>query len=100
MGAIEGKNEKAEQVQTRFESNIEKYTEEKKEIQDKAHEFEAELAHETQRANRFDLGEVFLEIALVITSITLLTGRKQYWMLGMVMAAAGIVTAASVLLLH
>ena len=31
MGAIEGKNEKAEQVQKRFESNIEKYTEEKNE---------------------------------------------------------------------
>jgi hypothetical protein len=100
MGALEGKNEKAEQVQKRFEGDIEKYTEEKKEIQDKAHELEAELTHETHRANRFDLGEVFLEIALVITSITLLTGRKHYWMLGVVMAAAGIVTAASVLLLH
>ena len=100
MGALEGKNEKAEQVQKHFESNIEKYTEEKKEIQDEAQKLEAELAHETQRANRFDLAEVFLEIALVITSITLLTGRKQYWMLGMVMAVAGIVIAATVLLLH
>jgi hypothetical protein len=100
IGALEGKNEKAEQVQKRFESNIEKYGEEKKEIQDKAHELEAELAHETRRANRFDLGEVFLEIALVVTSITLLTGRKLYWGMGMVFAAAGIVTAVSVLLLH
>ena len=100
LGALEGKNEKAEGVQKRFESNIEKYTDEKKEIQDEAHKLEAELRHETQRANRFDLGEVFLEIALVVTSITLLTGRKHYWMLGMVMAAAGIATAASVLLLH
>ena len=100
MTAIEGKNEKAEEVQKRFEGNIEKYTEEKKEIEAEAHKVEAEFAHETQRANRFDLGEVFLEISLVVTSITLLTGRKHYWMLGMVMAAAGIVTAASVLLLH
>jgi LPS O-antigen subunit length determinant protein (WzzB/FepE family) len=100
MTAIEGKNEKAEAVQQRFEANIEKYTEEKKEIQEKARELEADFAHETQRANRFDLGEVFLEISLVVTSITLLTGRKHYWMLGMIMAAAGIVTAATVLLLH
>ena len=49
-------------MRKRFESNIDKYTEEKKEIQDEAHKLEAELAHETQRANRFDLGEVFLEI--------------------------------------
>jgi chromosome segregation ATPase len=100
LSALEGKNEKAEQVQKRFEGNIEKYSEEKKEIQDKAHEFEAELQHETQRANRFDLGEVFLEISLVVTSITLLTGRKHYWMLGMVLAAVGMITAATVLLLH
>jgi hypothetical protein len=100
LGALEGKNEKAEQVQKRFEDNIEKYTEEKNEIQNKAHELEAELRHETQRANRFDLGEVFLEISLVVTSITLLTGRKHYWMLGMALAVAGIVTAATVLLLH
>jgi hypothetical protein len=100
MSALDGKNEKAEQVQKRFEGNIEKYNEEKKEIQDKANELETELTHETQRANRFDLGEVFLEISLVVTSITLLTGRKHYWMLGMALAAAGLATAATVLFLH
>ncbi len=100
MAALEGKNEKAEQVQKRFEGDIEKYTEEKKEIQKEARALEDELRHETQRANRFDLGEVFLEISLVVTSITLLTGRKHYWMLGMAFAAAGIITAATVLLLH
>jgi hypothetical protein len=100
LGALEGKNEKAEQVQKRFEGDMEKYGEEKKEIQKEARALEDELRHETQRANRFDLGEVFLEISLVVTSITLLTGRKHYWMLGMVFAAAGIVTAATVLLLH
>ena len=100
MTALEGKNEKAEQVQKRFEGDIEKYGEEKKEIQKEARALEDELRHETHRANRFDLGEVFLEISLVVTSITLLTGRKHYWMLGIVFAVAGILTAASVLLLH
>ena len=100
MSALEGKNEKAEQVQKRFESNIEKYGEEKTEIQNEARALEAELSHETRRANRFDLAEVFLEIALVVTSITLLTGRRHYWMLGMAMAAAGIVVAATAVLLH
>ena len=100
LGALEGKNEKAEEVSKRFEGNIEKYSEEKKEIQKEATDLEAELRHETQRANRFDLGEVFLEIALVVTSITLLTGRKFYWGMGMVFAVAGIVTAATVLFLH
>jgi len=100
MGALEDKNEKAEQVQKRFEADIEKYGEEKKEIQDEARRLEDELHDETRRANRFDLAEVFLEISLVVTSITLLTGRKHYWMLGMAFAAAGIVAAGTVLLLH
>jgi hypothetical protein len=100
MSAIEGKNEKAEQVQKGFEKNIEKYTEEKNEIQNEAHALEAELQLETRRANRFDLAEVFLEISLVVTSITLLTGRRQYWMFGMILAATGIVVAASVLFMR
>ena len=81
-------------------ADIEKYRDEQKEIQKEAHDLETELRLETRRANRFDLGEVFLEIALVVTSITLLTGRKLYWIIGMVFAVAGIVTAATVVLLH
>ena len=100
MGTLEGKNEKAEQVQKRFESDIERYRDEQKEIQKEAHDLETELRLETRRADRFDLGEVFLEIALVVTSITLLTGRKLYWLIGMLFALAGIVTAATVALLN
>jgi len=100
LGTLEGKNEKAEQVNQRFEKDIDRYKDDQKEIQNEAHTLENELKHETSRANRFDLGEVFLEIALVITSITLLTGRKHYWWLGMGFAVAGIITAATVLLLH
>src|SRR3974390_3887119 len=55
LGAIEGKNEKAEQVAKRFEHDIEKYGEDKEEIQKEAHKLEAELAYEGRRANRFDL---------------------------------------------
>jgi Domain of unknown function (DUF4337) len=100
LGALDGKNEKAEQVQKRFETDVEKYSEEQKEIQKEAREFETELGRETRRANRFDLAEVFLEISLVVTSITLLTGRRLYWMLGMAFAVAGVVTTATVLLLR
>ena len=37
----------------------------------------------SRKADRFDLGEVFLEIALVITSITLLSGRRLFWHIGL-----------------
>src|SRR5271157_956582 len=67
LSALEGKNEKAEQVSKRFETDIEKYREDQNEIQKEAHNLEAELTLETHRANRFDLAEVFLEISLVVT---------------------------------
>jgi len=100
LNALEAKNEKAEQVAKRFETDIERYHEDQKEIQNEARGLENELKHETRRADRFDLGEVFLEIALVVTSITLLTGRKLYWGLGIFFAAVGVITAATVLLLR
>jgi hypothetical protein len=100
LDALEGKNEKAEQVSKRFESDIDKYRDEQKDIQKEAHHVEDELHLETRRADRFDLGEVFLEIALVVTSITLLTGRRHYWAAGIVFAVAGIVIAATSLMLH
>ncbi len=96
MGAIEGKDaEKSEALQKKFESNIEKYGDDQKEIQQEARNLEAELKQMARRADRFDIGEVLLEIGLVITSITLLTGRRAYWKLGMVFGALGVMAAAS-----
>ena len=100
LAALEGKNEKAEEVSKRFEKDIEKYRDEQKDIQNEAHKLESELVYETRRANRFDLAEVFLEISLVVTSITLLTGLRHFWILGIVLAITGLVVAATVLLLH
>jgi hypothetical protein len=73
----------------------ERYKEEGKEIETEAHKLEQEVAREQKRADRFDLGEVFLEIALVITSITLLSGRRVFWHLGLLMGAIGLVLAVT-----
>jgi len=61
---------------------------------------EAEVAHERNRADRFDLAEVFLEVGLVITSITLLSGRRIFWGLGMLLGVVGIVVAGTAFFLH
>ena len=76
-----------------------KWTDELKDDKEKAEAFEAKVEQAEARANRFDLGEALLEIGLVITSVTLLTRRRAYWYLGIVFSVAGIVSAASVLLL-
>ena len=78
---------------------LRKWTDELKDDKEKAEAFEAKVEQAEARANRFDLGEALLEIGLVITSVTLLTRRRAYWYLGIVFSVAGIVSAASVLLL-
>jgi Domain of unknown function (DUF4337) len=73
----------------------ERYKDEQKEIEAEARKLEQEVGLEHKRADRFDLAEVFLEIALVITSITLLSGRRVFWNLGLVMGAIGMVLAVT-----
>ena len=76
-------------------AEAEKYDKQKDEIQSEARKLENEATLARRRADRFDLGEVFLEIALVITSITLLSGRKFFWWMGMASGLLGVIVAAS-----
>jgi len=78
----------------------ERYKHEKGEIQDKARELENEVAMERKRADRYDVAEVFLEIGLVITSITLLSGKRIFWHLGIVLAVVGVAIAITGALIH
>ena len=84
----------------RYRAEAERYKDEQKELDAKARELEAETELMRRKADRYDLGEVFLEIALVITSITLLSGRRIFWHLGLLLAAGGAVVACSAWLLH
>ena len=78
----------------------ERYKHDKSEIQDEARKLEAEVLMEEGRADRYDLAEVFLEIGLVITSITLLSGRRIFWHLGIVLGVVGIVVAILGAMIH
>jgi hypothetical protein len=53
-----------------------------------------------READRFDLGEVLLEAALVICSITLLTSRRIFWMIGFISGLAGIAVAITGFWVH
>jgi hypothetical protein len=87
-------------LREKYSGEAARYKEEQKGIEEKAGEMEAEVAHERNRADRFDLAEVFLEVGLVITSITLLSGRKIFWYLGIVMGIVGIVVAGTAFFVH
>src|SRR5947207_3235777 len=77
------------------QAEINKYQQQKDEREARAKDLELETAHERNRANRYDLAEVFLEIGLVVTSITLLSGRRIFWKAGMVLGVVGVVVAAT-----
>jgi hypothetical protein len=83
----------ARKVRERYAREAERYRDDQKEIDAEARKLEAETGHARCQADRFDLGEVFLVAALVITSLTLLTRRRGFWFVGMAMAAAGLVVA-------
>ena len=87
-------------LREKYSSEAARYKDEQKEIEDKAREMEAEVATERNRADRFDLAEVFLEVGLVITSITLLSGRRIFWYLGILLGVVGIAVAATGFLVH
>jgi len=91
--AVEGLREK-------YKSEAEKYEGDQEKIKEKATDLEAEVASERNRANRYDLGEVFLEVGLVITSITLLSGRRFFWALGIVLGVVGLVVAGTGFFMH
>jgi hypothetical protein len=76
-----------------------KWTGDLKEEEEKARGFEEKVEQAEARAIRFDLGEALLEIALVISSITLLTKNRIYWLFGLVVGLAGLVVSGSAFLL-
>lgn len=92
--------EGAGRVHDKYAREVARYEGEQKEIETEARKLETETKLARHQADRFDLGEVFLEIALVITSITLLTRRRPFWYLGILFAVTGVAVAASGLLLH
>jgi hypothetical protein len=93
-------SQRSEAVKGKYQHELERYQEEQKEIEAGARKLEKETDLQRRKADRFDLGEVFLEVALVITSITLLTRRRLYWRLGMLLGLVGLVVASTSLLLR
>jgi len=75
--------------------HIEKWNEELPEEQDKAREFEAGVRKFERRATRFDLAEPLLQIAVVLSSITLLTRQRLFVVAGVFLGIGGVIMAAT-----
>jgi hypothetical protein len=75
-----------------------RYAHDTEEIQREAQAKEAESDHEERRASRFDLGEGFLELGLVLSSLYFLSKRRFFPVLGGAAAITGVVLAIAGLL--
>jgi hypothetical protein len=87
-------------VREKYQKEVDRYTKEQAEVEEQAKDFEAESARAQRRADRFDLGEVFLEIALVISSLALLSRKLVFWFLGMASGLVGLGVAVTGYLMH
>lgn len=87
-------------MRDKYTGEAARYKGDQTELDAEARKLESEVMMEQNRADRYDLAEVFLEVGLVITSITLLSGRKIYWWLGIALGVVGVVVCATGALIH
>ena len=90
----------AEDILKKNEAYIAKQHDDQDQVQEHAKFLEERVELFEHRADRYDLGETLLEMALVICSVTLLTKRRQFWLAGIVLGVAGVVVTISGALLH
>lgn len=84
----------------KYKSNSERYEKEGEEIQEKAKDFEKESGLMGRRALRLHLGEIFLELAIVFSSLAILSRRAMFFFIAIAEAGIGVLLGASSTLLH
>ncbi len=92
--------EDIEKLKEKYAKRIEKASDDTKDISNEAKKLEDEKSVVARRADRYDLAEGFLEVALVICSLTLLTANRSFWYGGMAIGAGGVIVVILGLLLH
>lgn len=92
--------EAAEKLSEQYEARHKKYDEESEKIAKEAEAHTQDAEKWENRANRFSLGEIFLQIAVVLCSIAILTEAQAFVGVGLGFASIGVLCALSVVLIH
>jgi len=74
-----------------YSQKIKKYDEEKVIIQKDAHKYEKIREDALKHSEAFQMAVIFLQIAILLSSIAALMKKKYVWVLGLVAGAAGMV---------
>lgn len=73
-----------------FTKEIQRYSVEKKEIQQQAKNQEAIAQKADHRGIKLDLAEAFYQIAIILSAISLIARSKVLWVLGIVLGSVGV----------
>ncbi len=82
-------------VVSRYTGDASKYDRQHAEIQEKAKDFEKDRDESGRKAGKFHFGEVFLELAIVLSSLSILTKRRMLFFAGAASALVGVGWAAA-----
>jgi hypothetical protein len=80
-------------LKSKFSREMERYATQQEQASAEERRLASEGQNARRRANRFDAGELFCEMALVLCSITLLTRRRSFWFAGLASGALGLAMA-------
>ncbi len=83
-----------------YAANMTRYEKEGEGIKEKATEFETDSHLRGRQALRFHLGEVFLEISIVLASLAILTKKPMIWWTAIIGGTLGVAIALTVLAIH
>ena len=78
-----------------YAKNVERYEKEGGEIQKEAQGLEKESHTNGERAERYEFGEVFFEVSIVLASVAILTKRKPIWWVSIEGGLVGLVVSAT-----
>lgn len=91
--------QRVESVRAKYKAKADVYAQEKQEIRHQAEEFEKERDKAARRDPYFDFSSVFLQIAIVLASVAMLSGKKWAFRGSLGLAFAGVVLTANGFLL-
>lgn len=93
------KNDAGDKMLADYAAQKKKYEAQSAQIQEEAQRAEDSAGSDEQRALRYDLGEGFLEIALVLASLYFISRKKMFPVMGVIAGLAGTAVAATGLLI-
>ena len=106
VSAAADKSSKATVVRDQWNDKVNNYAKKLDGLKAEAEGLEAKSAEAQahshtahDKASRYDLGELAVELGLVLCSVAILTRKREFWYSGMAAAVIGVIVASTVLFL-